>query len=149
MYCNFQATSNEDTIWCPVCGRSAPRANNHFVIRRNCHREITSGVSRDKLTPPCPPGCQLSRVLQSIGQTYTPDCGCKSEAARMDAGTTTTEETLAVMRAEAEKRGLPFIESQARWLIELAYKLAEDQREPTRLERIRLKAMRLAVRVMN
>lgn len=117
---------------------------------RQCDCPLRFGnVTSNPPTPPCRPGCQLSRLLAQLGQTYTPDCGCSSEAAKMDAGTTTTEETLAVMRAEAEKRGLPFIESQARWLIELAYKLAEDQREPTRLERIRLKAMRLAVRVMN
>ena len=124
-----------------TCGRCGFTAK-HSAVRRNC-------PSRRSDPPPCRPGCQLSRLLAQLGQTYTPDCGCSSEAAKMDAGTTTTEETLAVMRAEAEKRGLPFIESQARWLIELAYKLAEDQREPTRLERIRLKAMRLAVRVMN
>jgi hypothetical protein len=53
------------------------------------------------------------------------------------------------MRTEADKRGLTFIESQARWLIELAIKLAEEQREPTRLERIRLRAMRLGNRLIN
>jgi len=66
----------------------------------------------------------------------------------MDAGATTIEETLSVMRAEAEKRGLLFVERQACWLIALAIKLAEEQREPTRLERIRLRAMRLANRLI-
>lgn len=50
------------------------------------------------------------------------------------------------MRAEAEKRGAVFIESQARWLIELAIKLAEENREPTKLERLRLRVMRVGLR---
>lgn len=67
----------------------------------------------------------------------------------MDAGTTTVEETVEVMRAEAARRGVRFAESQARWLIELAIKLAKEKRDPNRLERVRLRAIRIANRIVN
>ena len=67
----------------------------------------------------------------------------------MDAGTTTIDQTIEVMRAEAKKRNLTFVESQARWLIELAIKLATENRELNKIEKIRLRAMRLGNRVLN
>ena len=42
----------------------------------------------------------------SSGNGYEPGCGCKDEARKMDAGETTIEKTIEVMREEAEKRKL-------------------------------------------
>lgn len=103
-----------------------------------------------------------------IGESYTPDCGCENEARKMDAGTTTVEATIAVMREEAEKRKLfepretdsiiiakarkkadNDFEHNTRWLIQLAYKLAEEDREPNSYELFRLRFMRFVNRKLN
>jgi len=53
------------------------------------------------------------------------------------------------MQTEAQKRNLTFVESQAHGLIELPIKLAQENREPNRIEKIRIRAMRLGNRVLN
>jgi hypothetical protein len=121
---------------CPECGYKAKHAR--------VHRYCTA--PRKAL---CRAGCRLTKLLCYIGATYTADCDCKSESAKMNAGTTTIDATIEVMREEAERRKLTFVESQARWLIELAHKLADENREPTRIERVRLRAMRLGNRLIN
>lgn len=117
--------------------------------------------------PACHAGCRLTQLLAYIGNEYEPDCGCKSEAANMDAGATTIEATIEVMRVEAERRKLfepretdsiviakarkkaaDDFEHNARWLILLAYKLDEENREPDTYEQFKLRLMRYGNRLI-
>jgi len=79
----------------------------------------------------CLPGTELKKLLGRIGITSTPDCSCNSVARKMDAwGPDECEkperiaEVVAVMRAEAEARGLPFLDVAGRFLIRRAIKNA-------------------------
>jgi hypothetical protein len=73
------------------------------------------------------PGTELSKLLGRFGLAEKPGCKCKSTAAQMDrwgcdecAKPERVEEVLAVMRAEAAKRGLPFLDAAGRLLIRRA-----------------------------
>ena len=77
--------------------------------------------------PACKPGTELTKLLARFGITYTPDCQCRNMAAQMDrwgcdeaARPERMDEVLAVMRAEAAKRGLPFMDAIGRMLIRRA-----------------------------
>jgi hypothetical protein len=70
------------------------------------------------------PGTELSKILKLFGISPTPTCACRAKAAQMDAwGCDECEkpdriaEVVAVMRAEAEARGLPFLDAAGRLLI--------------------------------
>ena len=73
------------------------------------------------------PGTELSKLLARFGIVEKPGCKCKSTAAQMDrwgcdecAKPERVEEVLAVMRAEAAKRKLPFLDAAGRMLIRRA-----------------------------
>lgn len=73
------------------------------------------------------PGSELSRLLKRFGIEPTPTCACRAKAAEMDAWgpdecerPERIEEVVAVMRAEAEARGLPFVDFAAKLLIKRA-----------------------------
>jgi hypothetical protein len=73
------------------------------------------------------PGTELRKLLKRFGITATPGCKCNSMALQMDqwgcdecAKPERIEEVLAVMRAEAAKRGLPFLDAAGRLLIRRA-----------------------------
>ena len=81
--------------------------------------------------PPVPPahgpGTELSRLLKRIGINPTPTCQCRAKAEQMDLwGPDECErperidEVVAVMRAEAEARGLPFLDLAGRMLVRRA-----------------------------
>ena len=79
--------------------------------------------------PPTPqgPGTELSKLLKKIGIEPTPTCACRAKAAEMDAWgcdecskPERIEEVVAVMRAEAKARGLPFIDAAGRMLVRRA-----------------------------
>lgn len=81
--------------------------------------------------PPAPPahgpGTELSRLLKRIGIEPTPTCACRAKAAQMDAWGADEcsrperiDEIVAVMRAEAEARGLPFVDMAGRMLVRRA-----------------------------
>ena len=81
--------------------------------------------------PPAPlgrgPGTELSKLLKRFGISPTPTCACRAKAAEMDQwGPDECEkperiaEVVAVMRAEAEARGLPFLDVAGRLLIRRA-----------------------------
>jgi hypothetical protein len=93
--------------------------------------------------PPAPaiqlggPGTQLSRLLKKIGIEPTPTCSCRAKAAEMDSwGPDECErperidEVVAVMRAEAAARGLPFLDAAGRMLVRRA--IANARREEAR-----------------
>ena len=73
------------------------------------------------------PGTELSKLLKRFGIEPTPTCACRAKAAEMDAWgpdecsrPERIEEVVAVMRAEAAARGLPFIDAVGRMLVKRA-----------------------------
>jgi hypothetical protein len=66
-------------------------------------------------------------LLKRFGIKPMPTCACRTKAAEMDAWGSDEasrperiEEVVAVMRAEAEARGLPFIDAVGRMLVKRA-----------------------------
>jgi len=77
------------------------------------------------------PGTELSRLLKRCGIEPTPTCQCRAKAAEMDrwgpdecARPERIEEVVAVMRAEARARGLPFLDAAGRLLVKRAIRNA-------------------------
>lgn len=73
------------------------------------------------------PGAELSKLLKLFGIEPTPTCACRAKAAEMDAWgpdecskPERMAEVVAVMRAEAEARGLPFLDAAGRLLVRRA-----------------------------
>ena len=81
-------------------------------------------------TRPAPtygPGTELSKLLKRFGIEPTPTCSCRAKAAQMDAWgcdecakPERVDEVIAVMREEAGKRGLPFLDAAGRMLVRRA-----------------------------
>jgi hypothetical protein len=148
MWCEFITTETRNVVWCEVCKRNAFSPTAGVQLRRVCKsakEQIPGAMHIHK----CGAGCQLTRLLSFIGNDYEAGCGCHDEARRMDDGATTADQTIVVMREEAAKRNFTFIESQVRWLIELAYTLSAEDRELNRREQIRLRAMRFGNQLLN
>jgi hypothetical protein len=81
--------------------------------------------------PSSGPGTELSKLLKRFGIEPTPTCQCRAKAAEMDAwgadeceNPERIEEVVAVMRAEAEARGLPFLDVAGRLLVRRAIRNA-------------------------
>lgn len=79
------------------------------------------------------PGTELSRLLKRFGIEPTPTCACRAKAAEMDAWgcdecekTERVAEVVAVMRAEAEARGLPFLDVAGQLLVKRAIRNARN-----------------------
>jgi hypothetical protein len=82
------------------------------------------------LTPANPgsgPGTELSKLLKRFGIEPTPTCQCRAKAQQMDAWgcdeaskPERIDEVVAVMRAEAKARGLPFLDAAGRLLVRRA-----------------------------
>jgi len=95
-------------------------------------------VAKAGYEPPQPPpthgpGTELSKLLKRLGIEPTPTCACRAKAAEMDAwGCDECEkperiaEVVAVMRAEAEARGLPFLDVAGRLLVKRAIRNARN-----------------------
>ncbi len=105
------------------------------------------------------PGTVLARLLAELGFVYTPECNCRSVAAAMDAGGTewcrlNADWIVAEILAEARRRALvsqdnrtaAAFDKTARWLVKLSIALVEEERPPSLTERVRLRALRFAVR---
>jgi hypothetical protein len=78
-------------------------------------------------TPTHGPGSELSKLLKRFGIEPTPTCACRAKAAEMDAWgpdecskPERIDEVVAVMRAEAEARGMPFLDVAGRLLVKRA-----------------------------
>ena len=87
------------------------------------------------LTPAHGPGTELSKLLKRFGIEPTPTCACRAKAAQMDAwgadeceNPERIDEVVAVMRAEAAARGLPFLDAAGRLLVKRAIKNARKNR---------------------
>ncbi len=121
------------TLSCVRCGAkvSAPR------VRRNCaaassqsaeHESIHTRASLPLPPPPAHgPGTELSKLLKRFRIEPTPTCSCRAKAAEMDAWgcdeaskPERIDEVVAVMRAEAQARGLPFLDAAGRLLVRRA-----------------------------
>lgn len=81
------------------------------------------------------PGAELVKLLAKLGITSGPGCNCKLRAALMDARgpqwcRDNTDEIVRWLREEADRRGLPFIETAARWLVRTAVRRAEKSASP-------------------
>ena len=108
---------------CSVCLHTLPASG---VIR------ACGGVShRHPLEPPAPPthgpGTELSKLLKRFGINPTPTCSCRAMSQKMDlwgydeaSKPERIDEVVAVMRAEAEARGLPFLDMAGRLLVRRA-----------------------------
>jgi len=77
------------------------------------------------------PGTELSKLLKRFGINPTPTCKCRAKAEEMNAWgpdecekPERIEEVVAVMRAEAKARGLPFLDAAARLLVKRAIRNA-------------------------
>ena len=114
--CEFASSGH-----CVRCGLWAPSPQ----ALRNCPG------TQDSSQSPAPagsgPGTELSKLLKRFGIEPTPTCACRAKAAEMDAwGPDECErperiaEVVAVMRAEAEARGLPFLDVAGRMLVRRA-----------------------------
>ena len=129
-----------DTLTCKRCGARVSSTS----VRRNCgDLEIDparilqpEGVSFFGVEPPPArgPGTELSKLLKRFGIEPTPTCACRAKAAEMDAWgcdeasrPERINEVVAVMRAEAEARGLPFVDLFAKVLVWWAIRKARYQ----------------------
>lgn len=108
------------TAACSACGVRMPYP--HAV--RNCFPQSSSPAPAP---PTNGPGTELSKLLKRIGIEPTPTCQCRAKQQEMDAWgcdeasrPERIEEIVAVMRAEAEARGLPFLDLAGRLLVKRA-----------------------------
>jgi len=93
-------------------------------------------VSRLAEPPPPPthgPGTELSKLLKRFGIEPTPTCSCRAMSQKMDqwgcdeaSKPERIDEVVAVMRAEAEARGLPFLDVAGRLLVKKAIRNARN-----------------------
>jgi hypothetical protein len=89
-------------------------------------------IPADPSTPapaPAGPGTELQKLLGRIGLGEKSSCQCKSRARLMDAkGPEWCRDNLDTivgwLREEAQKRGLPFLETGARLMVKLAIRRA-------------------------
>jgi len=83
------------------------------------------------ITEPAPPtqgpGTELSKLLKRFGIEPTPTCQCRAMQQKMDqwgcdeaSKPERIDEVVAVMRSEAEARGLPFLDIAGRLLVRRA-----------------------------
>lgn len=116
MNCKFDA----DTLRCVRCGYLARRLPTHRI----CHSHGKDFARRG-------PGTELARLLKRFGIQPTPTCACRAKAAEMDrwgadecSKPHRIEEIVAVMRREAQARGLPFLDAAGRLLVRRAIRNA-------------------------
>ena len=89
-------------------------------------------------------GSRFAQLLSIMGIVEHGGCGCEDMQRKMNGwGAECRErmgEILAHLRKQAEERGLAFCEPGARWMVNLAVVLYEQDRGPTTRERIELAA---------
>jgi hypothetical protein len=104
---------------CAQCGRVV----SHSAVRAECG----TPAAYTQAPPTHGPGTELSKLLKRFGIEPTPTCACRAKAQQMDAWgpdecskPERIDEVVAVMRAEAEARGLPFLDLAGRLLVRRA-----------------------------
>lgn len=111
---------------CIRCGHVARHANHY----RDCRRAASLVDDVDPQPRPIRthgPGTELSKLLKRLGVNPTPTCQCRAMSQKMDmwgcdeaSKPERIDEVVAVMRAEAEARGLPFLDVAGRLLVRRA-----------------------------
>jgi hypothetical protein len=120
MDCVFRITEL-GSCKCTVCGVDVQ------CVSCSCHRNCDGFQPETPAQPTHGPGTELSKLLKRFGIEPTPTCSCRAKAAQMDAWgpdecskPERIDEVIAVMRAEAEARGLPFLDVAGRLLVRRA-----------------------------
>jgi hypothetical protein len=125
MRCQF---TKSDNGWaCGVCGRLV-RLDSETPPIAACGQARQPAEDRTlDARAAAGPGTELSKLLKRFGIKATPACKCRAVVARMDAWgpdecskPARVDEVVAVMREEAAKRGLPFLDSVGRLLVRRA-----------------------------
>lgn len=105
-----------------------------FARVQICDPSAKSEAQPAPVIPAGGPGTELSRLLKRFGIEPTPTCSCRAKAAEMDrwgcdeaAKPERIDEVVAVMRAEAAARGLPFLDAVGKLLVRRA--IANARRE--------------------
>ena len=121
--CDFRIVSSAegvDTLACAACGRIV-------VVSDSANKKIHATCYAVAAGAPSGPGTELSQLLKRFGIEPTPTCACRAKAAEMDAWgpdecskPERIEEVVAVMREEAQARGLPFLDAAGRMLVKRA-----------------------------
>ena len=120
MFCECDKTTGR----CVVCG--VP--DTFCGSLRNCIGVPLAPSAAIADPPPTHgPGTELSKLLKRFGISPTPTCSCRAKAAEMDrwgpdeaSRPERIDEVVAVMRAEAAARGLPFLDIAGRLLVRRA-----------------------------
>lgn len=111
------------TKTCVVCGI----ADAFCGASRVCigHQQKESVATQ--APPTSGPGTELSKLLKRLGISPTPTCQCRAKQQQMDqwgcdecSRPERIDEVVAVMRAEATARGLPFLDLAGRLLVRRA-----------------------------
>lgn len=131
-----------DDLRCSVCGKAARIKS----LRRNCgtqaasqelsseHKAFIAEIrSRGNSSILGGPGTELKKLLAKFGIVAMPGCSCNAMAAKMDAAgpdgaEAMIDEVLAVMKQEAGRRGLPWVEMAARMLVKRAIRNARARK---------------------
>jgi hypothetical protein len=119
-HCEEQDGKHDCT--CVACGHSMRVSL--LPVRRMCRSQTARTRSGG-------PGTELSKLLRRFGIDPSPTCDCRRMASAMDFWgpdecdkPERIEEVLAVMREEAAKRGLPFLDTAGRLLVKRAIRNA-------------------------
>ncbi len=113
------------------CGWHVPCGN---TVTHLCRAD---GVPAPPAPIPVPgPGTHLASLLGRLGLSETPGCRCKGYAAQMDMWgvdgcTDRILEIVGWLRAEAENRGLPFVDFAGRILVNRAIANARRSADAT------------------
>jgi len=96
-----------------------------LIIRGRSRDPSEIAESQQKSAPASGPGAELKKLLGRIGIRATPDCSCNMRAAVMNAAgcdwcEAHLDEIVGWLRAEAAKRGLPFLDAAGRMLVRRA-----------------------------
>jgi hypothetical protein len=107
-----------ESMKCVACGLP--------VLALPTYRRCLVG-SPQQAPPAHGPGTELSKLLKRFGINPTPTCQCRAMSQKMDqwgcdecSKPERIDEVVAVMRAEAEARGLPFLDVAGRLLVRRA-----------------------------
>lgn len=120
---------------CIVCQRPA----RHARVLRECQLKHNAEVANENtaVQVACGPGAELKRLLSKwpFRIVATPSCPCNAMAALMDSwGPDGCEkrmpEIVEHMRAQAQARGLPFLDAAARMLVRRAVSNARRSAPP-------------------
>jgi hypothetical protein len=109
---------------CIYCKRPV----SHVGVKAECAALSSNVVNLIATARPANrPGTELSKLLKRFGIEPTPTCACRAKQQEMDrwgcdecSKPERIDEVVAVMRAEAEARGLPFIDLAGRMLVRRA-----------------------------